>query len=149
MIEFRRILCPTDFSESSIRSLAYAAALANWYEAELTVLRVAPTFDPVPLPCDLGQPIHVVNPVPREQVMEELGRTLDRTTLLAAPTLVAEAGDPPTTIVDRALSIGADLIVMGAQGRGGVDLALFGSSTQQVVRGAACPVLTVRSVRPS
>jgi nucleotide-binding universal stress UspA family protein len=43
----------------------------------------------------------------------------------------------------------ADLIVMGAQGRGGVDPALFGSSTQQVVRAAACPVLTVRTVRSS
>jgi nucleotide-binding universal stress UspA family protein len=39
----------------------------------------------------------------------------------------------------------ADLIVMGAQGRGGVELALFGSTTQQVLRGAACPVLTVRA----
>jgi nucleotide-binding universal stress UspA family protein len=38
----------------------------------------------------------------------------------------------------------ADLIVMGAQGRGGVGLALFGSTTQQVVRGATCPVFTVR-----
>jgi nucleotide-binding universal stress UspA family protein len=40
----------------------------------------------------------------------------------------------------------ADLIVMGSQGRGGVGLALFGSTTQQVVRSAACPVLTVRGI---
>ena len=32
---------------------------------------------------------------------------------------------------------------MGAQGRGGVSLALFGSTTQQVVRRAECPVLVV------
>ena len=38
-------------------------------------------------------------------------------------------------------------IVMGAQGRGGIGLALFGSTTQQVVRGAMCPVLTVRAQR--
>ena len=38
----------------------------------------------------------------------------------------------------------ADLIVMGAQGRGGLGLVLFGSTTQEVVRGATCPVLTVR-----
>ena len=38
----------------------------------------------------------------------------------------------------------ADLIVMGAQGRGGIGLAVFGSTTQQIVRGATCPVLTVR-----
>src|SRR6185295_6166138 len=43
----------------------------------------------------------------------------------------------------------ADLIVMGAQGRGGIGLALFGSTTQQVVRGAMCPVLTVRGLRQS
>ena len=40
----------------------------------------------------------------------------------------------------------ADLIVMGAQGTGGIGLALFGSTTQQVVRGAMCPVLTVRGL---
>ena len=40
----------------------------------------------------------------------------------------------------------ADLIVMGAQGRGGIGLTLFGSTTQQVVRGATCPVLTVRGL---
>lgn len=38
----------------------------------------------------------------------------------------------------------ADLIVMGAQGRGGLGLVMFGSATQEVVRGAPCPVLTVR-----
>ena len=37
-----------------------------------------------------------------------------------------------------------DLIVMGAQGRRGAALALFGSTTQQVVRGASRPVMTVR-----
>jgi universal stress protein A len=47
-------------------------------------------------------------------------------------------------ILRAAETTGADLIVMGAQGRGEVDLAVFGSATQQVVRGAPCPVLTVR-----
>jgi len=143
MIEFTRILSPTDFSGSSIRSLAYAAALANWYNAQLTVLHVVPTFDPVPLPGDLGQPVHVVNPVPREQVIDELHRTLERTTLSAAPTLLADSGDPPTTIVDRALSIGADLIVMGTHGRRGFKRLLLGSVTETVLREAPCPVLTV------
>jgi nucleotide-binding universal stress UspA family protein len=50
-------------------------------------------------------------------------------------------------ILRAAESKPADLIVMGAQGRGGLGLALFGSTTQQVVRGAICPVLTVRGVR--
>jgi nucleotide-binding universal stress UspA family protein len=37
----------------------------------------------------------------------------------------------------------SDLIVMGVRGRGAVDLALFGSNTHDVIRGATCPVLTV------
>jgi nucleotide-binding universal stress UspA family protein len=40
----------------------------------------------------------------------------------------------------------ADLIVMGVQGRGAVDLMFFGSTTNHVVRQAACPVLTIRAV---
>jgi nucleotide-binding universal stress UspA family protein len=39
----------------------------------------------------------------------------------------------------------ADLIVMGAQGTGGVELMLYGSNTQHVVRAAPCPVLTVHA----
>jgi nucleotide-binding universal stress UspA family protein len=52
-------------------------------------------------------------------------------------------------ILHAAETKAADLIVMGAQGRGGVGLALFGSSTQQVLRGAASPVLTVRGTSQS
>jgi nucleotide-binding universal stress UspA family protein len=39
----------------------------------------------------------------------------------------------------------SDLIVMGVQGRGAVDLAFFGSTTQHVVRQAGCGVLTLRT----
>jgi nucleotide-binding universal stress UspA family protein len=37
----------------------------------------------------------------------------------------------------------ADLIVLGVQGRGAIDLTLFGSTAQRVVREATCPVLSV------
>jgi len=38
----------------------------------------------------------------------------------------------------------ADLVVMGIHGRNALDLMLFGSTTNQVVRRATCPVLTLR-----
>jgi hypothetical protein len=47
VVEFKQILCPVDLSESSVHSLAHAAALTRWYDARLTVLHVVPTFDPV------------------------------------------------------------------------------------------------------
>ena len=37
-----------------------------------------------------------------------------------------------------------DLIVMGVHGRNAIDLMLFGSTTNQIVRHASCPVLTLR-----
>lgn len=76
MIEFTQILSPVDFSESSTHSFAHAAALANWYEAQLTVVHVVPTFEPVPIRGQLGEPV-CVDPPSREQVLEEIRRSLD------------------------------------------------------------------------
>ena len=143
VIEFKRILCPVDFSESSTRSLAHAAALARWYEAQLTVLHVVPTFDPVQVRAELGVPIQIVNPVPREEVVQEMRRLLHRAGFSADAHLAAEAGDASTTIVDQALTTSADLIVIGTHGRRGFKRLLLGSVAETVLHEAPCPVLTV------
>jgi nucleotide-binding universal stress UspA family protein len=143
MVEFKQILCPIDRSESSIRSLAHAAALANWYDAQLTVLHVVRTFEPLQVQGDLGEPLQLVNPLSREEVLEELRRTVESTTARRSPTLATEAGNTPTTIVERALAMGADLIVMGTHGRRGFKRLLLGSVTESVLHEAPCPVLTV------
>jgi nucleotide-binding universal stress UspA family protein len=46
-------------------------------------------------------------------------------------------------ILQRASASDVALIVIGAQETGGIELMLYGSNTHNVVRGAACPVLTV------
>ena len=38
----------------------------------------------------------------------------------------------------------ADMIVMGTRGRKGLDLILFGSVAEKVVKNSKCPVLTIR-----
>lgn len=143
MVEFTRILCPIDFSDSSLRALDHAAALANWYKAQLTVLHTVPTFEPMQVRGDLGEPVHLVNPVSREQVLDGLRRAVERITVSSTPSLVAAAGEPKTTITDQALSIRADLIVMGTHGRRGFKRLLLGSVTESVLHEAPCPVLTV------
>ena len=50
-------------------------------------------------------------------------------------------------IVVLAEELGADLIVMGSRGLGGVKRALMGSVSESVVRHAHCPVLVVRGAR--
>ena len=143
MIEFKHVLCPVDFTESSIRALAHAAALTRWYGAKLTVLHVVPTFDPMQVRAGLGGPVQVVNPVTREQVLEEMQGLLERAGVSPEAHLIAQAGDAPTTIVDQALTTRADLIVIGTHGRGGFKRLILGSVSETVLHEAPCPVLTV------
>jgi nucleotide-binding universal stress UspA family protein len=53
-------------------------------------------------------------------------------------------GKPWSEVLRVATEQQSELIVMGVHGRGATDLWFFGSTTQQVVRQASCPVLTLR-----
>ena len=151
MIAFRSILCPVDLSHASVRPLAYAAACARWYKAHLTVLHVVPTFDPMQVRSgSLGDPVRLMYPMPREEVLEELRRAFPAAEAAALDvTFAAEAGDAAATIVDRALVMPADLLVMGTHGRSGFDRLLLGSVTEKVLRRAPCPILTVPPNAPA
>jgi nucleotide-binding universal stress UspA family protein len=52
-------------------------------------------------------------------------------------------GGPARTIVERASTLPADLVVLGTHGRGGFERLVLGSVTERVLRHAPCPVLTV------
>ena len=58
-----------------------------------------------------------------------------------------EAGDPRTAIVDFAASRKCDLIVVGSQGRTGLDRFLMGSVAEFVARHASCSAWIVRTAR--
>jgi len=145
MVKFTRVLCPIDLSESSAGALVCAIALTRWYKARLTLLTVVPTFDAVQVRSgQLGDPVSFVRPVPRDEVLDALRQALDAAGGAALEaTLLAEAGDPVATIVDQAVGIPADLIVMGTHGRRGFDRLLLGSVAEKVLRKAPCPILTV------
>lgn len=151
MIEFTQILCPTDFSEASVRPLTYAAALARWYGARLTVLHVVPTFDLIPVRSpSLDGAFQMIEPPSRDQIMAELRQAVDVSGAGGESTALAtETGDPAKAIVDCAADIGADLIVMGTHGRGGFERLVVGSITEKVLRKAPCPVLTVPPHAPA
>jgi nucleotide-binding universal stress UspA family protein len=149
VIEFKHILCPVDFSESSDRPLARAVALARWYDATLTVLHVMTNFEALPVPGELGYPMHVVTPSTREDVVAKMWRHLDVAGVPAETVVTARAGNASTTIVDEAVGVGADLIVMGTHGRRGFKRLLLGSVTESVLGKAPCPVLTVPPRAPA
>ncbi len=108
-----------------------------------------------------GLPVHVVhvlNPVPLigaesvlpalceddvAEVREELKRAV-REHGVTANAEVVVAQFTGEAILDAARRLGADLIVMGTHGRGGLRRVALGSVAEYVVRHADCPVVTVR-----
>jgi nucleotide-binding universal stress UspA family protein len=146
---YKNIVCPVDFSDASMRALDYAFSMAREADAKLTVLHVTPHEFDLPLEDAGGDAALTVSEFferRERQARERLDqavhpRAQDYCTAVA---LVTRAHRPWQEILRVAGERHADLIVMGVQGRGAVDLMFFGSTTQQVVRQASCPVLTLR-----
>ena len=145
MINLKRILVPTDFSECARHALTYGFSFAKEYDAELLLLHVVETLA-APYASDLF-------PVPMAEVFEEMSgyakSELEKLVAeakgrgLSARFLVAQ-GKPSLEIMRVAREESVDMIVLGTHGKGVLDQALFGSTTERVVRKAPCPVLCVR-----
>jgi nucleotide-binding universal stress UspA family protein len=147
VIKMKRVLVPTDFSESARHALTYGTSFAREYGAELVLLHVVENVT-VGYASDLF-------PVPMAEVFQEIsGFAKAELAKLAAEarqrevavTEVVVQGKPSAEIVRYAAETAVDMIVLGTHGKGVLDQALFGSTTERVVRRAPCPVLTVRMV---
>jgi len=143
---FKNILCPVDFAPSSLKALEYALDLGRQADGCVTIFHAVEHRYSEEL-WDDGDP---GPPWDREQVMarararvHELATRQEQTWCRIEEQVVD--GRPYKATLQYAAAHGIDLIVMGAQGRGGVELMLYGSNTHHVVRAAACPVLTVRA----
>jgi len=141
-VRISRILCPVDFSETSRHALDQAAAIAGWYRAQLTVLHVyTPMFMPAPT---LPMPGARVAGSELERVREDVRTFVDASTGGGGDAdEVVDVGRASARILERAVTLPADLIVMGTHGAGGFEHLILGSVTERVLRKAGCPVLTV------
>lgn len=150
-VQFRRILCPVDFSESSLDAVAYAINMAEEADAKLTLLYVvefAPGLREAPL-----MPVPDLSGI-REAAAAEARRGLHALIPESARTyctveIAVVEGRAYRDIVRHATEGQSDLIVMGVHGRGALDLLVFGSTTHNIIRASACPVLIVRSAQAS
>jgi nucleotide-binding universal stress UspA family protein len=146
MIDIRRILCPIDFSAASRHALEHAVQMARWYESRVSVLYVhQPLIVPNPPLVTVDTSDDVVRTdVDPEQVDRELREWLAPAERAGLQTdIIVEHGGPAGRILDHAVSLGADLIVMGTHGRSGFERLVLGSVTEKVLRKSKVPVLTV------
>jgi nucleotide-binding universal stress UspA family protein len=145
MLSFRIIVLPTDFSDYSLRALPYAIDLAARYGARLKVIFVNEPSMQVSDVAWVGVDERVMN----EDHAREARRHLEKLILEQVPRDVpADAeiltGNAVDEVIRYARDVNADLIVMATHGRSGVSHMLMGSTAEQVVRKAPCPVLTLK-----
>ena len=146
MTRIKNILVPVDFSNASKHALRYACELADTFEATLHVLHAVEN----PYRAGGYTEFYALPPEFFDQVEQEARKQLE--TLLTreeraryGAVLVYRTGVPATEILDYVRAEGnIDLIVMATHGRGGVARLMMGSVADKVVRGAPCPVLTLR-----
>jgi len=148
MLPIRKLLAPTDFSDTSAETVIRASELAQHFGAELLIAHVIP---PIPtLPSDPHYNFEV--PAYQDALRENARRQLDETIAgLVLKELKARAllshGDPAREIVQMAREENVDMIVIATHGLTGWQHLVFGSVAEKVVRFAECPVLTVRGPR--
>ena len=141
MISPRSVICPVDFSDASRGALRYAAVVANYFHAELTVLTVTD-----PLLTEAAELSGAAEHLP-EAINKELRRfvqkSFDGAVTPENMKLTVATGKPAVEILRFAKAYPAHLVVMSTHGLTGVRKLFFGSTTERVLRETTVPVLLV------
>lgn len=142
-LKLRTILVPVDFSGRSRAALNYAITLARDFEISLVVLHV---LDPFLAARRLDSArLRQVKTSSRGEAAKQL-RALSLELVQSGVRIEMFLRHGPATdiIVGFAVTVKADLIIIGSQGRTGLRRLMIGSVAERVVRHALCPVLVVR-----
>ena len=156
--DIKKILYCTGIGPNSAYIYRHAMALAEKFDAGITVLHVMETLKPEQEALIDGYigpgTIHeVVENVERDaasRIKKHLHNFCNRLgeenscSLRVTEVMVVESSSPAREIVNQAKKIGADLIVMGAHSQPFLIDALIGSTTTKVIRRSSVPVLVVQ-----
>jgi nucleotide-binding universal stress UspA family protein len=136
------ILAATDFSETADAAVQWAAELARQQGVRLELIHAVtvppsiPDYTPT-AGLDFTADVRRAAEDRLRRLAEEL-----RNTGTGAGAYI-DAGTPSQVILDRAGTVAASAIVIGTRGLTGLRHLLLGSTTERVIHGAHCPVLTV------
>ena len=144
-MQVKSILCPVDFSDFSVAAYQYALSLAEYYKARIVALHIVelwkyPFADYAAHEADYAKFSRALNEGGEVQ-LQRFVKEYSATGL--QPDLVVRQGNAPNCILSFAQKENIELIVMGTHGRRGFGRLVLGSTTDRVMRKAACPVLVV------
>lgn len=151
MIKLKKILYPTDFSESSLAALPYATSFARSCKAKLVLMHVVNEQI-------FSEGLNLARVNPPEALGQELAAEAERQLKMLIPLedregldseMVILHGMPFLEIIRYAKANDVDMIVIGTHGRSGMEHIIFGSTAEKVVRKAPCPVLSVKPANRS
>jgi nucleotide-binding universal stress UspA family protein len=135
MLPIKNIVCPTDFSEPSFEALKAADELAAYFKATLHVVNVVPLVPIVEAP--IGVESASFNVASYQQELEMQANVVTEVLI----------GNASGEVLRYASEKAADMIVIATHGLSGWRRFISGSTTEQIVRQASCPVLTIRKPR--
>jgi universal stress protein A len=148
MLPIKNILCPTDFSEPSYEALRVADELAVHFEASLHIVNVVPLVPIVEAPIGVESASFNVASYQQElegQAVKSL-KALTQQKVSKGVNVVTEVliGNAAGEVMRYGSEKHIDLIVIATHGLSGWRRFISGSTTEQIVRQAPCPVLTIR-----
>lgn len=150
MVEIKKILYPTDYSEFSLAALPLAIDMTRRYGAELHCLHVLDIDHEFFAEGGYIAPLAVKAPVPVDKLQksaeEQMSKMVQKHLAPAEDSVVRKVvqGKPFIEIIQYARDQKIDLIVMGTHGHSALGSMLMGSVAEKVVHKAPCAVLTVK-----
>ncbi len=140
---YKKILIPTDGSDTSEKAAEHGVRLAKAVGAEVLCLYV------IDISAFTGIPTEAIWENMRGLLEDEGKKAVDAIEAMAKKYNVKfdsmiKEGIPAEDIAKAAREKAVDVIVMGTAGRSGLDKFLLGSVTEKVMRTAPCPVLVIR-----
>ena len=142
MINLKRILVPTDFSDAGKTALRYAVAFADQFGAAVDLLHVVEDIPPGALLSYVPkEKLHKDMLTHAQEQLDALESEWEDYVFPVAKRVVE--GFPFVEIIKFAQDNDSDLIIMGTHGRGAIAHMFMGSVAEKTVRKAPCPVLTV------
>lgn len=143
---FSEVLCPVDFSASSLRGLELALDIVG-DSGSLSVVHVVEFYMNAGLGESLAVDLQSIRKRHEEEGLAKLEAAIPSSARERCRVNVQEmtGGGAYRVILKLSEREHSELIVMGVAGRSAADMFFFGSTTNHVVREARCPVLTVRS----